>query len=291
MKNLQALRLFSTDFEAGALKPLAKIKNLKHLSMQDHGYISNLEDKDNVIRSILLKSMSTLQSLVVETNSYASNFLKDWEKVSARGATGGQNHDLIALESFGLSGVSFDATFIKSLERAIDFIGLTQLTVGRLSHGQHLFFQHLTSLTSSAQSSAADIHLRTLRLEMAEESYGRTPAENLVDFEAKCRFISSFDTLTTLILPDYNQYPREIATNPGLSNMLLQAILNHKKLRSLKISYSGIISDRKIPYLSAATVATIIDALPELQEFEFAPEEVEIVGNFHHSVPNPTKHY
>ncbi|KAH7009707.1 hypothetical protein EDB80DRAFT_641816 [Ilyonectria destructans] len=277
MKNLQALRLFSTDFEAGALKPMAKIKNLKHLSMQDHGYMSNLEDEDNIMRSILINSMSTLQSLVVETNSYASNFLKDWEKkISARGATGSQKHDLTALESFGLSRVSFDATFIKSLDRAIDFVGLTQLTVGRLSHGQHLFFQHLTGLTSSAQSSAADISLRTLNLEMAEESYVQTPAENLVDFEAKCRFISSFDTLTTLILPDYNQYPREIATNPGLSNMLLQAILKHKKLRSLKISYSGIISDRKIPYLSAATVATIIDALPELQDFEFAPEEVEI---------------
>ncbi|KAL6406684.1 RNI-like protein [Ilyonectria robusta] len=277
LKNLQALSLFSTDFEAGALKPLVKIKNLKHFSLQDHSYVSELDDENNVVRSILLNSLSTLQTLAVETNPYAPNFLKDWEKkISAGGTTRSQNHDLTALELFSLSGVSFDAAFIKALDRAIDFIGLTQLSLGLLSEGQHLFLDHLTSLTSSAQSSGADISLRTLRLGMTNEGYTRAATENPGDLEAKCRFISSFDTLTTLLLPDYNQYPREIATNPGLPTMLLQAIIKHKNLRSLKLSYRGIISDRRIPYLSAATVATIIDALPELEEFEFAPEEAEI---------------
>lgn len=279
LKNLQAIRLRSNNFERGAMKPLAKIRNLKHLSVDDSGVGSAAID-DNVIQPILQNSTSTLLSLDVKIHSYATNFLKDWEKKDSTDSTvSSQNHDFVALKSLTLSGISFDAAFIKSLQKAIDFMGLRELRLGSLSLGDHLFFQHLASLTPSSQNSATSVSLRTLCLDMSERDglYMQRPGEKTVVFEAKCRFISSFDTLTTLILEDYGQYSKEITTNPGLPDILLQAIIKHKNLRTLRIPYRGQYSTCKIPYLSAATIATIIDNLPQLQEIEFAPEEGEIV--------------
>ncbi|CAM1501380.1 Fc.00g105420.m01.CDS01 [Cosmosporella sp. VM-42] len=223
LKNLQALCLFTKEFEDGAMKPLAKIKNLKHLSVEDYGWGANAITKDKILQSILINSRLTLQSLDIKTSSYASDFLQDWEKrVSTNDVIASPNHDLTALQSLALSGISFDATFINSLQRAIDFTGLRELTLGSLADGKLLFLQHLISLTSSSQ--------------------------NQIRFQQ----------------------------NPGLSDILLYAILKHENLRSLRICYSGVISGRKIPYLSVTTVATIINNLPQLQEFEFAPEEAEM---------------
>ncbi|KAF7558270.1 hypothetical protein G7Z17_g49 [Cylindrodendrum hubeiense] len=276
-KNLQALSLFTKDADTGAMEPLGRIKNLKHLNLEAFGYNRFEVKHDKSIQSILLNSRSTLQSLAVKTSSFMSNFLQDWEKRKSEDhATTNQPHDLTALKSLTLKGQSFDEDFIKSLRQAIDFIGLRELTLRHLSEGKHLLFNYLISLTTSSESPATEISLRSLQLDMADDRYGRTPEQLQVDFETKCRFIASFNTLTTLILDDYNQYSTQIAVNPGLSNTLLQAILKHEHLRTLKISYIGIISNRKIPYLSAETVATIVDNLPDLQEFEFAPEEEEI---------------
>ncbi|KAF1817037.1 hypothetical protein P152DRAFT_387111 [Eremomyces bilateralis CBS 781.70] len=269
LKNIQALRLHEPEIEA--MTPLAKIKNLKHLSVENSSF------NNNIVQSILLNSTSTLRSLVVKGNGYAISFLQDWEKkVSADDALAKREYSLTVLKSFTLSGVSFDATFITSLQRAIDYMGLCELTLGHLSDGKHLFFQHLTNLATSSHNSATGISLRSLCLEMSDDRYGETPEHIQTNFEAKCRFISAFDTLTTLEVKDYNQYPNTITTNPGLPDTLLQAILKHQNLRSLKISYQGMVSGCKIPYLSATTVAAIIDNLPQLQDLEFAPEEAEI---------------
>jgi hypothetical protein len=273
LKNLQALRLHSDKSSDQAVAHLAKIKNLKHLSVEGGG-----SNENKAVQSILLNSTSTIRSLVVKTNPYATCFLKDWEtKVSADDALANQKHNLAILKSFTLSGVSFDAAFIKSLQRAIDFMGLRELALGRLVDNKHLIFEHLTSLATSARNNAKGISLRSLYLNMSSNYYGETPAQTQTNFEATCRFISEFHTLTTLEIKDYNQYSPSILTNPGLSNMLLQAILRHKNLRCLKLTYIGVSSSYKIPYLSARSVAAIIDNLPQLEEFRFAPDEAEIV--------------
>jgi hypothetical protein len=210
--------------------------------------------------------------------------LQDWEnKVSADNNLTKQKYSFATLKSFTLYGVSFDETFIKSLQRAIDFMRLHELTLGGLSNGRHLFFQHLTSLATSFQNGATGIRLRNLCLDMLDHNYGETAEQVQTSFESKCRFISAFKTLTTLEIKDYNQYSRTIATNPGLPDMLLQPILQHKNLRSLKISYTRFNSGSKVPYLSATTVKSIVDNLSQLQELVFAPEEAEIVGTFHFS--------
>jgi hypothetical protein len=257
------------------MAPLANIKNLKHLS------IVNGINWTEFCQIILLNSMSTLRSLDIRTNQYALNFLEDWErKTSGHHALTKQNHGLAVLKSFTLSGASIDVTFMKSIPAVIDFMRLRELTLEHLYGDKHLFFQHLTSLMESSQNNATGISLRTLRLEMAESGYMAAAEETQTNFGVKCRLISSFDTLTALETKGHNQYSDTIAINPGLSNELLQAILKHRNLRSLKISYDGILSGRKIPYLSASTVATIVENLPQLKIFEFAPEEAEIVRNF-----------
>jgi hypothetical protein len=223
-----------------------------------------------------MNSTSTLRSLSLESSPYASSFLEDWENVSADNAFAKQKHTLTALKSLSLSGLSFDAASLKSLDEAIDIMGLRELTLGYLSKGAN-FFQHLTDLATSTQKSARKINLRSLSLDMAN---GYSLGQSQANFDTQCRFISSFDTLTTLELKDCNLYPTGFANDPELTNVLVQAILKHKNLRTLKIWYHGIISNLNVPYLSASSVATIVDNLPQLEYFEFAPEETQIIGQF-----------
>ncbi|KAF4465876.1 RNI [Fusarium albosuccineum] len=276
MKNLKALNLDTHKFEKDSMGPLDKLKNLQHLSVEDYNWSSGM-GTNNVIRAILLNSRSTLRSFSMQTSSYSTDFLKDWEKlvklISA--AASSQAHDLTSLKSFSLSGPRFDEDdFLKSLTRAVDFIGLRELKLGRLSEGKDSFFNHLTSLTCSTPSK--DISLRTLSIDMSDDSLMDTPEQTQAYYASKCAFISSFGTLSTLELKDHNQYPEAITVNPGMSDVMLQAILKHENLTTLRISYRGITSGLKIPYLSAETVAKIVNNLPPLEEFEFAPEEKEM---------------
>jgi hypothetical protein len=267
------------------MKPLAKIKNLKHLELQ-----GDILDNRNITQSMLRNSMSTLQSLVVQTNMFAGNFLQDWENnASGKDATMRENHSFTTLKSLSLFGTMIDESVIKSLHKAIDFMRLAELTLVHLHDTDSLLLQYLSSLATSSQVTGTGISLRSLNLKMSDNSFMHTSGQKKADFEAKCRFISSFSTLTTLELPDYGQYPASIATNPGLSDILLQAILKHKNLRNLRISYVGITSGLKVPYLSAKSVETIICGLPHLQEFEFAPEEEQMVI-FCTSLSKSTKH-
>jgi hypothetical protein len=276
LKNLQALRLLSNKSEYEARAPLAKIKNLKHLSVED-----GFSDKNGVIQSIVLNSASTLRSLAVTTDPYTTGCFQDWEKmVSANDPLSREKHSLTVLKYLSLCGMSFDTAFIKSLQKAVDFMGLRELTLGHLADGKHILFQHLTTLTTS---SATGICLRSLSLDMSESWYGETPEQVQTTLAAICYFISSFDTLTTLEIKNFNQYPDTIPVNPGLPHALLQAILKHKNLKTLKISYAGMMGGRRIPFLSAKTVSAIIDNLPHLQDFEFAPQEAEIVRTFLYS--------
>jgi hypothetical protein len=270
MNNLQALRVCPRKTEDGALTPLAKVKDLKHLCVESAGTYQN-----KVVQSILMNSISTLRSLTLATNAYASSFLEDWGTMaSANAALAKQKHTLTALKSLTLSGLSFDEAFLTSFDSAIDVMGLRELTLGHQSRNTHLFFQHLAETATFAQKRPTSINLRSLCLEMGNHYSLELPQAN---FDAKCRFISSFDTLTTMELKDCNLYPAGLSINPELPNVLGQAILKHKNLKTLKISYNGISSSLKIPYLSARTVATIIDTLPRLELFQFAPQETQLV--------------
>lgn len=263
---------------------MATIKNLKHLSIEDNlyafgcacNYGRSILTEDHVVRSILLNSRSTLESLCVKTRSLKSNFLYNWQECSSDdGSLTTENHYLTALKSLTLSGITLDADFVESFRHAIKFSDLEAFTLIEAPTSKAIFFECLTGFSSGSRN----LKLENLTLEIVQSRWGRSSEEHQEEFEAICRFISSFNTLRTLELKDYGQYPSNIATNPGLPQMLLRAIVKHRKLQCLKISYGGITSGYKIPYLSAETVAFIVGNLSDLREFSFAPVESDIVGS------------
>ncbi|KAK7966301.1 uncharacterized protein PG986_000578 [Apiospora aurea] len=95
--------------------------------------------------------------------------------------------------------------------------------------------------------------------------------------EAKWRaamsFITSFHTLTTLEIP--NNVYQELGTtiDPAFSKIQLQAILTHKGLETLDISYSGTRPGSRCMLQSAETIRSIVSALPRLRVLKIAPEE------------------
>ena len=278
LQRLQALNLIFSDFHDENLKSLTKIKNLKHLTVEESGYGGNSNNKENVVQSLLLNSRSTLRSLALHINPYNADFLDNWEeKLAERGAVPRQKFDFSDLNSFTLTGASLDSDLVILLARAVNFVGLRELALRRLHAGKALLFEHLTTLLSETQSTATKVKLQTFTLDLSVDDLDLSPTQRQAIVDSQCRLISSFDTLTSLELEDYNQYPREVPTNPGLSNTLLQAILKHQNLTKLKISYLGIKGGYKIPYLSPTTVTMLVTHLLELKEIEFAPEEDDIV--------------
>lgn len=287
-KNLKALRLCvvpggSSDLIDQAA-PLAKLSNLEHISIIDRSWGSLVTTSENILRSMLLNSLSTLKSLEVSTSKWHSSFLPDWEdQIKARNPDAmEQAHDLTALKSLSLSGVAFAGDFCESvmpsLTRAIDFLQLRELTLKDLSEGKVTFFKYLEDLFRGADKGT--VQLRKLSLDMAgdddSQSYGTTEYQ----VEGIYRFISSFDTLTTLEFAEHNIYNSAVESNPGLSRRLLQVVLNHKELETLRFSYRGSGSGSyRTPHVNAKTVQILMKNLVNLRTLEFAPDEDDLVSD------------
>ncbi|KAJ3542865.1 hypothetical protein NM208_g3876 [Fusarium decemcellulare] len=278
-RNLQALYLDLRGHEDGAMKLLRKMKNLKHLCVNDPGFCSKTLRDDNALQTILLNSRSTLRSLAIHLSPHSITFLQNWEQQALKhGVRKDQKHSLTALESFYLSGAPFDWHFVQSLDRAVDFARLRELTLGRLSRGQIFLFDYLAQLLSLPRATTESIKLRTLSVEMSAggRRAGQNPAEISALEHTKYHFLASFNTLQSLEIWNYDDYQDPIPVVSGLSDTLLQAILKHENLTTLRISPMGPYRDTRIPFLSITTVAALIDNLPRLQEIKLAPEEDDI---------------
>jgi hypothetical protein len=284
IKNLRALRLLEIQEDVECLKPLTGIKNLKHLCLQyfDPGHT-------DVFHALLLNSTSTLRSLVLDSRSMPSTLFDDWQNaVLEYSPLAQQEHRFTALKSLTLCGLFFDETVIASLQRAIDFKGLHELTLKGMLVGMNLLFDHLVGLTTSAA-----IGLQTLCLDMSSEfpwgifATARTHPNQVASF----RFLYAFDTLTTLEIQNYTTRPRPFFTDPAAepdrllpTDPLFRIICRHKNLTKLRITHTGILGRQNIPAWSAATVAHLIQSLPRLQHLEFVPDwTTKMVGSFHHS--------
>lgn len=283
LKNLKAVRLISCGGEAEDMAPLANVEQLKHLNLIDNGLLGGSIDDYKIEQSIIVNSLSTLQSLAVHSNIFHDNFLLDLDSKTSKKDAASNQSPLTALKSLTLFGYHFLESDSKSLERrlgAIDFTRLAQLNLTRFRDANGLLWQYLGRLSTLSEGTQSVISLRSLSFEMSDDISMNTPGQGKEDFEAQCRFIASFSSLTTLDLLSYGEYPAVRANNPGLSSILLQAILKHKNLKTLRIRYkNGAKNNCKIPYLSAKTVEIILSGLPQLQEFEFAPEEDHIVSS------------
>jgi hypothetical protein len=225
------------------------------------------------MRTIVQHSPNSLEGLEMVRSSVGNDLFENWDDKF----NDVESHYLKILKNLSIQGITINEETLQSLERAIDFRRLRELEILHFEDPDSLLLQHLTNLTTLANNKNIGIGLRTLHLRMSDQNYGRTPERKAFDFRNKCDFIRSFNTLTSLELSDYGIYPSSNPINPGLTRPLLEGILKHKQLRTLKIPYPGISTDFLIPYLSAAEVGALIDGLPELRELNVAPQEAQIV--------------
>ncbi|KAF4345160.1 hypothetical protein FBEOM_866 [Fusarium beomiforme] len=278
LKNLKSLRLnaWQSSITSDSIVPLAKLRNLEHICIQDRSWGNITSTGERVLQKMLLNSLSTLQTLDIRTSKYYSDFLVDWEdEIKARNPDAmKQEHDFTALKSLSLYGISFAGNFcdkvMPNLTRAVDFLKLRELKLMKLEEGQLTFFKYLQDLFSKADK--GDIHLRQLCVEMKGPSPELGHAATEIHLEGIYRFISSFDSLTTLEIHEYNLYNRARESNDGLSRRLLQSILNHPELETLRFRYRYVGSEPwEVPYVSHEIVNVLVKNLPRLRVLEFAP--------------------
>ncbi|QGJ02010.1 hypothetical protein CEK26_003454 [Fusarium fujikuroi] len=283
LKNLKSIRLepYEHSIKPEAIIPLAKLSNLEHICIEDRGWGSLCVAKERPLQSMLLNSLSTLQALEVRTSKYYSDFLGDWEvKIKARKPDASeQEYDFTALKSLTLHGISFSGEFCENvmpnIKRAFDFLKLRELNLMSLEEGQLTFYKHLEDLFRKADK--RDIHLRKLCLDMKGPGPTSNYAETEVHLEGKYRFISSFDSLTSLEIHDYNMYNTNVQSNPGLSRRLMQSIVKHTALETLRFHYRHMGSEPwEIPFASAENVNILTTNLPSLRTFELAPQEDDL---------------
>lgn len=279
LKNLKALRLVSrnTDHKNESLESLSQIKDLKHLGVENLGYYDL--NKDNIVRSMLLNSSTTLQSLGIWTNSYGPGFIDSWEEVvSANPSLRNRKYTLVALKSLTLHGTSFTATLVTALQRAIDLLSLRDLSLD----GNYLefFLRQLADLAATSSNSGTAVGLQNLTLELGRPAHGMAAGQIPAKIAASSSFISAFDTLTSLEIKNFHHH-QTIPVDALSTEALIQAIIKHKNLKTLRFSYAGTSHEYGGLFLRATSIAAIVNALPYLQLLEFAPQESEIVSLFH----------
>ena len=264
LKGLKGLRIVGTSSEADATEPLEKIKNLQYLSVEAHRYDSAFT---KCTTNMIGNSLSQLRNLALETTFDPAILFP------APGKSGLNN-----LTTLKLRGYSSDGRGIQSMLKVVDFAGLRELHLGSNMDISRLLLDHL-SIYFSSRKPGKEIALQKLFID-ASLRHRRDDTEGLAyRVPSQCQFLSSFDTLKYLEIQEYNQYPDgSTPESPELCDTLLQAILKHRNLKSLKFSYRGMLSGCTIPYMSAETVKSIVSNLPDLEDFQFAPEENDIVS-------------
>lgn len=277
MKKLKALRLVNDSITAENKALLSNLQHLQHLSIipaYNADIFSASDSRNTHVRDILQGLAPTIRVLEVISNSCCSDFVPGWNKAATSHSASQVRLD--SLKSFTLQKISFDEAFVSSLHAAIVFPALHRLVLGPIYGGRDLFFNSLIRVFANGGDR---LQLRILRMSIcpntpAEESYAPFRSESAI-----CRFLSSFDTLSTLELKleihlhdaaDGGDVP-----DPGLPDALLQALLKHKGLETLVISPTTYSNH---PWLSPSAVAKIIDAMPLLHGFEFVPGEDIVRG-------------
>ncbi|QDS71999.1 hypothetical protein FKW77_001758 [Venturia effusa] len=187
---------------------------------------------------------------------------------------------LTALRSLSLCGMSFDNDLTSPLQQAVDLMALKELTI----HGQELdaFLLRLADLARLSSNKKTKISLRSLSLDMGLTDQSLTSGQVRGSIVAATSFISAFDTLTSLEIKNF-QHHKATTVGPLTTVSLIEAVANHKNLRSLRFTYAGMSSEWVVLFLRANSVAIVIDNCPHLQELEFAPQESEMASLYHSS--------
>jgi hypothetical protein len=276
-KNLKALSLIIDGLGEGEITALSNIKSLCHLSITlvRFSRADDIEAKLGV--SLILNSRSTLRSLKIKTSSFASYLL---DGLAKHAKVKGAGKILTALESFSLTGAHINEDIKGVLDKAIDLTALRELKIDYQSHGVELICQYIGDVLSKAHKDAnTDIKLRDLSLNMADDGWNTQPGEQEASLNAKIHLVSSFDTLTTLDLDEFGQYP-EGEPERGIHPSLIQAILKHHGLINLKMAHNGVHGGCAIPHWQPHDVANVITNLAKLKELTFSASTFNLVRIF-----------
>jgi hypothetical protein len=273
-KNLKALSLTINGLAEGDLTALSNIKGLSHLSISILGFggADGIEDKVGV--SLILNSRSTLRSLNIKAGSFASYLL---DGLAKHEKVKGTENILTALESLSFAGASFDEDIKDILPKTVDLAALKQLKIDYQSHGVEFLHRCIGDVLSKAHVDVnTDIKLRNLTLNMADDVWNTEPGEQEASLNAKTHLVSSFDTLVTLDLHEFGQYP-EGRPESGINPSLIQAIIKHQGLIKLTMAHNGIHAGCAIPHWHPHDVANIITNLPKLEELTFSTSAFNLV--------------
>ncbi|VUC25624.1 unnamed protein product [Clonostachys rosea] len=281
LENLKALSLTTEKVKNREdISALREVKNLQHFKLQS--WLTVSREFDEIIQTILLNSRSTLRSLVIKNLSHKTNglrfgFLDDWR---AELGSGSQTPHFPALRSLQLIGLEkHDEGLARVFEKAVDFMSLRTLHLERIRDGRTAVYRYLGDL--AARTPKEDIKLRSFKMD--NYSSNATSVERRDDMETICRFLSSFDSLTNLHVLDYNDYLAEgedaeaLNVERVLPDPLHRAILNHKNLTKLALYCEEFDYRIPKPYLSLEVIASLVDGLPMLEEFEFTARPSDMV--------------
>ncbi|KAG7403676.1 hypothetical protein Forpe1208_v016245 [Fusarium oxysporum f. sp. rapae] len=279
-KNLKALYLSFSEcrcLKNDAFMPFAKIRDLQHLHVTgSYGF-----NGEKVLSSMLLNSLTTLESLEISASWDWSGFMDNWEEdiKALNPKTCEQIPHFISLRSLSLSHIIFNRELRQNLVRAVDFLKLEELQINHFGDRykdvvkKHLdgplkFFEYLEDLFK--KTNKGDIHLRNLSLQISG-FWRKQRREIEEDLRGIYGFISSFDTLICLEIHEYNTYVSNVESNPGLLSQLQLSILEHKELETLRFHYKDVRSGHEVPCVTAASVKILVENLPKLRVLEFAP--------------------
>lgn len=275
LKNLRAVCLNTNCQSNRAIKSLANLGNLQHLSLGYQWFGRGYGHGRDILASMLLNSATTLQSMELMAN-IPRDFADDSNETSSTEATlGTQQRTLSSLKSLKLGNLTFNKETIKFIDTAIDLAGLRELELQSGIRDSVSFYEHFNRLLARLPDPAR-VGLEKLNVLLSADTRKRalvSPTE--ASWQALCQFISSFDSMTCLQFT-YSQDPTR-NVKPEAFDRLVQAILTHQNLTKLVfLPTTARQAHTSGPCLSVNTIATIAKGLPRLKDFRFMPSKYNV---------------
>ncbi|KAM0492584.1 hypothetical protein ACHAP8_009761 [Fusarium lateritium] len=272
LKTLKALHIRGPSIST---RSLSQLRDLKHLSISNMRFGLRSFPRENSLKTMILNSSSTLESLAIRYTRWPLSFDNVGEDGVLEANTDSMNESPIfpALKSLMLTGpssVGDSETCLSNILRSVNFLQLRKLKMMRLEEGKMTFFKSLENSFNKAD--VGTIRLRHLVLDMHADQPNALASE--VHMEGICRFIASFDTLTSLEIHNHNTLEDRSVNNSGISSRLQQVIIMHKGLESLRFRYTR----RDPAYASVNNLRVLTQDLPRLRVLEIQLQDKDLDG-------------
>jgi hypothetical protein len=266
LKHLKALRVEQWKYRRypKVSEPLRRIGDLEHFSVGVRDFNIDVLKEGNPLATVLANSLSTLRTLDVPSSALFLFFGSS--EFTQKSAPDAGTAVFCALESLTMRSSHGESAHAQALLRHVDFTNLTELATD--DWGSSLY-QELANLSKHYKFKLR--RLRTCFNKALQVQSGEH--ERLI--AAIISLISTFNTLESFQIDNHlckNEQAGHSHHYVPLRDGLLQAIMKHNKLRSLRFSLDW--SDQVFPCMSVEDIRSIISGLPHLEEVAFAPDRL-----------------